>query len=163
MEIHSPTPNATDAILRRLLEEVDAARGKLAPRARLTIVEREAERGEMPPLHAHDEPEAFHVEEGTALLFAGGACVRLEAGDGAVVPAGEPHSFRGESGRVRYVLASFVRSPDAYARFATAVARPVHGAAVHRDDDRVVDALASEIGIVVLGPPGALPGVDLAA
>lgn len=162
MELRTPTPTLTDALLGRLLEQLAAARGKLAPRARLTMVEHEAERGEMPPLHAHDEPEAFHVEEGTALLFAGGACVRLEAGRGAVVPAGEPHSHRAESERLRYVVASFVRSPEAYARFAKAGARPERGAEL-REDDRVVEALASENGIEVLGPPGALPRVELAA
>lgn len=163
MEIRTPTPILTDALLGRVLEQLAAARGKLAPRARLTMVEHEAGRGEMPPLHVHDEPEAFHVEEGTALLFAGGACVRLEAGRGAVVPAGQPHSHRAESERLRYVVASFVRSPEAYDRFVKALARPERGGAELREDDRVVGTLAAENRITVLGPPGALPHVDLAA
>lgn len=162
MELLAPTPTLTDALLGRLLGQLAAARGKLAPRARLTMVEHETGGGEMPPLHAHEEPEAFHVVEGTALLFAGGACVRLEAGQGAVVPARAPHAHRAESERLRFVVASFVRSPEAYARFAEALAVPERGAEL-REDDRVVEMLAAETGTEVLGPPGALPNVDLAA
>ena len=163
METRTLTPIATDLPHRGLLEELAAARGKLAPRATLTMLEQTVARGEMPPLHAHDEPEAFRVEAGTLLLFAGGACVRLEAGRSAVVPAGVPHAHRAESESARYLVASFVRSPGDYERFLQAVGRQGHAGAGSDEGDRVVELLAAENGITVLGPPGTLPRVDLAA
>lgn len=163
MEIRSLTPIANDPGLRRLVEELAAERGKLAPRASLTMLEQTAGRGEMPPLHVHDEPEAYRVDEGTLLLFAGGACVRLETGRSAVVPAGVPHAHRTETAHARYVVASFVRAPEAYAAFLEAIAPPDAADVEPDESDRVVEALAAENGIRVLGPPGELPRVDLAA
>jgi quercetin dioxygenase-like cupin family protein len=163
METRAETALAPGPVPGPLLEELAAARGKLAPRAKLTMLELTVDRGEMPPLHAHDEPEAFRVVEGTLLVFAGGACIRLEPGRSTVVPAGVPHTHRAESARVSLLVASFVRSPGAYERFLQAVARPDGATRGPDEGDRVVEALAAENGIVVLGPPGQLPRVDLAA
>jgi quercetin dioxygenase-like cupin family protein len=162
------TPIGADAAPSRLLEELAAARGKLAQKGHLTMLEATAARGEMPPLHVHDEPEAFQVLEGTVLLFAGGACLRLRAGESAIAPAGVAHTHRAESGPARYVVASFVRSPGSYESFVRAVgaAAGLHGDPSVSDpsvSDRVVSDLASENGIVVVGPAGALPAVDVAA
>jgi len=163
METRAGITTATGSVPGPLLEELAAARGKLAPRATLTMLELTAERGEMPPLHVHDEPEAFRVLEGTLLVFAGGACIRLEAGRSTVLPAGVPHAYRAASARASYLVASFVRSPGPYERFLQAVARPGGSTREPDDGDRVVEALAAENGIAVLAPPGELPGVDLAA
>jgi mannose-6-phosphate isomerase-like protein (cupin superfamily) len=158
----TPSPNGQWRE-RALLEELSAARGKLAGRATLALLERTTRRGEMPPLHVHREPEAVHVLEGSVLVFVGGASTRLVAGQSLVAPAGVPHTHRAESSG-RYVIASFVRSLSGYEGFVRATALPAraHGEEPH-EDERVVETLAAENGIAVLGPPGALPVADLAA
>jgi quercetin dioxygenase-like cupin family protein len=158
------TSSATDRALDVLLAQLAWRRGKLAGRASLAVLEARTQHGEMPPLHVHHEPEALQVLEGGIVLFLGGESVRLEAGDSIVAPAGVPHTYRAESETVRYRLASFVASPGSYEGFVRAVARPmgVHADEPH-EDDRVVETLAAANGITVLGPPGALPVVELAA
>lgn len=161
LEAETRTPTGQSR-LRALLEELSVARGKLAGRATLALLERTTERGEMPPLHVHREPEAVHVLEGSLLLYVGGACTRLVAGESLVAPAGVPHTHRAESSG-RFVVASFVRSPAGYEGFVRASARPSAHPEEPHEDERVVATLAAENGIAVLGPPGALPVADLAA
>ena len=156
------TPVAPEPSLRSLLEELAAARGKLGGRAGLAVVERSTDLGEMSPLHVHDEPEAFHVLEGSLTLFVGDEVVRLEAGESLLAPAGVPHAHRAESEAARHVSASFVRSVELYQSFLRAVARPLPASMAH-EDERVVTTIAAANGIDVLGPPGALPAASLAA
>ena len=114
----------SDSSLVSLLEELASLRGKLAGRASLAMVERTSERGEMPPLHVHREPEALHVLEGSMVLVVVGEIARLEAGESFVAPAGVPHTHRAESESARYLTVSFVQSPATYESFLRAVARP---------------------------------------
>jgi quercetin dioxygenase-like cupin family protein len=148
----------SDTTLRSLLEPLAAARGKLAGPASLAVVERTIERGEMPPLHVHEEPEGFHVLEGTLAVVVGGVTMRLDAGHSVVAPGGLAHTYRAESASTRFLAVSFVSSVDLYERFLGAAAspEPADGRAPH-ESDLVVTALARENGITVLGPPGALP------
>jgi quercetin dioxygenase-like cupin family protein len=157
------TPIGSDSTLRSLLEELVAARGKLAGRASLAVLERTMDRGEMPPLHVHKDDEAFQVLDGSLVFLVGGECLRLEAGESFVAPAGVPHTHRVESDSVRYRAVAFVQSVELYERFLAAVALPLAGSAKPHEDERVVATLAAANGITVLGAPGALPGTALAA
>jgi quercetin dioxygenase-like cupin family protein len=158
------SPLAPDATPLALLGELAAARGKLAGPASMAVVERAIDRCEMAPLHVHEEPEGFHVLEGTLLLVAGGVTVRLEAGQSVVAPGGVPHTYRAESDSTRYLAVSFVASVELYEGFlrAAALPEPEEESGPH-ESDRVVTALARGNGITVLGPPGALPTEALAA
>lgn len=157
------TPIAPDSTLRSALAEVAAARGKLAGPASLAVVERTLDRGDMPPLHVHEEAEAFHVLEGSLVLLVGGESVRLERGQAFVAPAGEPHSYRAESESTRYLAISFVQSIEHYGSFLRAAAQPVPASSEPHEDDAVVARLAGANRITVLGPPGTLPTAALAA
>jgi quercetin dioxygenase-like cupin family protein len=152
------TSPASDSALRALLDEVAATRGKLAGPASLAVVERTLERNEMPPLHVHEEPEGFHVLDGSLSVVVGGVTVRLDAGKSVVAPAGVPHTYRAESERTRYLAVSFVASVELYEGFLRAAALPEpEGESGPHESDRVVTTIARGNGITVLGPPGALP------
>jgi len=153
----------SDTTLRSLLEELAAARGKLAGRASMAVVELAADRGESTPLHVHEEPEGLHVLSGVLAVFVGSATVRLGTGEKYLAPAGVPHAHRSDADGTSYVAASFVRSVDLYESFLGAVARPRPGAREEHESDRVVELLAAANGITVLGPPGDLPDAALAA
>ena len=155
--------DASDTTLRSLLEELAAARGKLAGRASMAVVELAADRGDSTPLHLHEEPEALHVLAGSLTVFVGAATFRLDAGETFLARARVAHAHRAEADGTTYLAASFVRSVDLYESFLAAVARPVQGVRVEHESDRVVEHLAAANGITVLGPPGDLPDAALAA
>jgi len=153
----------SDTTLRSLLEELAAARGKLAGRASMAVVELAADRGESTPLHVHEEPEGLHVLSGVLAVFVGSDTVRLGTGETYLAPAGVPHAHRADADGTSYLAASFVRSVDLYESFLGAVARSRPGAREEHESDRVVVLLAAANGITVLGPPGDLPDAALAA
>jgi len=155
--------DASDTTLRSLLEELAAARGKLAGRASMAVVELAADRGESTPLHVHAEPEALHVLAGALTVHVGVDTVTLGAGETLLAPAGVAHAHSAHADGTRYVAASFVRSVDLYESFLAAVAPPRPGAHEEHESDRVVELLAAANGIAVLGPPGDLPAAALAA
>ena len=155
--------DAFDTTLRSLVEELAAARGKLAGRASMAVVELAGDRGESTPLHVHEEPEALHVLAGALTVYLGADTVTLGAGETLLAPAGLAHAHRAQADGTRYVAASFVRSVDLYESFLAAVARPAPGPHEEHESDRVVELLAAANGITVLGPPGDLPTAALAA
>lgn len=59
------------------------------------FVTRFPERGQGPGLHVHPYPEAFVVEDGTALFTAGDEEIEVDAGHVVVVPAETPHRGSG--------------------------------------------------------------------
>ena len=153
----------TDTTLRSLLEELAAARGKLAGRASLAVVELATDRGETTPLHVHEEPEALHVLAGALRVFVGADTVLLRAGETFLAPAGVAHVHRADADRTSYLVASFVRFVDLYESFLAATARTAPPGREEDESDRVVEMLAAANGITVLGPPGDLPAAALAA
>jgi len=157
------TVDPSHPTLRSLLEELAAARGKLAGRASMAVVELAADRGETTPLHVHEEAEALHVLTGGLTVWAGVDTVRLTAGETYVAPAGVAHTLRADADGTTYLAASFVRSVDLYESFLAAVARPERRAREEHESDRVVQLLAAPNGITVLGPPGDVPAASLAA
>ena len=155
--------DATDTTLRSLVEELAAARGKLAGRASMAVVELAADRGDSTPLHVHEEPEALHVLAGALTVYVGADTVTMGVGETLLAPAGVAHAHRAHADGTRYVAASFVRSVDLYESFLAAVARPAPGVREEHESDRVVELLAAANSITVLGPPGDLPVAALAA
>ena len=105
--------DASDTTLRSLLEELAAARGKLAGRASMAVVELAADRGDSTPLHLHEEPEALHVLAGSLTVFVGAETFRLDAGETFLAPARVAHAHRAEADGTTYLAASFVRSVSA--------------------------------------------------
>lgn len=124
--------------------------------ATLAVVETKMAAGEMPPLHVHDEDEAFYVVEGSLTIHIGGETRRLEAGGSALAPKGVPHTHRADSKRARCLVTTFVASAGRYEDFLRAVSRPVE-AWTSGEEAATVTAIAAANGITVLGPPGALP------
>lgn len=162
-EAHGMSLEASDMTLRSLLEELAAARGKLAGRAGMAVVELAADRGDSTPPHVHEEPEAVLVLAGVLTVFVGADTVRVSAGETFLAPARVAHVHRSEVDGTSYLAASFVRSVDLYESFLAAVARPEPGAREEHESDRVVELLGAANGIAVLGPPGDLPDAALAA
>jgi quercetin dioxygenase-like cupin family protein len=111
--------------------------------------------GAMPPLHVHACDEVLHVLEGELTLHvAAGADGRLAAGEARSLPAGVAHTHRAGAAGARYLSASPARSLAAYETFVRAVAAP----GPLGECEAGLVALAEANGIVVLGPPGTLPG-----
>jgi quercetin dioxygenase-like cupin family protein len=109
---------------------------------------------QMAPLHVHTEDEELSVLEGRLTVYAGGTRVELGAGQSWVAPAGVPHTYRAESGRVRLVASTVVRSAGSYENFLRAVAEP---SAMSPEDEANLAMLGAATGIDVLAEPGALP------
>src|SRR5215208_1599853 len=64
----------------------------------ISVLESLAPHGDSPPLHVHQtEDEIFHVLEGELRVVAGGADVRIGAGETILGPKGVPHTYRVES------------------------------------------------------------------
>ena len=109
---------------------------------------------QMAPLHVHSEDEELSVLEGRLTVYAGGARVELAAGESWVAPAGVPHTYRAETGRVRLAASSAARSAGSYEKFLRAVAEP---SALSPEDEVNLAVRAGANAIDVLGQPGALP------
>lgn len=147
------------ALLGTLLEQVAAAQRAARDRTSLTVVESTLAAGLMPPLHAHLEDEAFHVLEGSVVLYAGAETVRLEAGDTFVAPRSVPHTHRAATERARWLSMTFASSAGRYEDFVRAVGTPLADGGIEptAEEDAVLLAFAAPSGILVLGPPGMLP------
>jgi quercetin dioxygenase-like cupin family protein len=139
-----------------LLEQV-AATSRLGPGGTsLTVVESTLAAGLMPPLHSHDVDEAFHVLDGSVVVYAGGETVRLEAGESFVAPSSVPHTHRAATERARWLSMTFASSAGRYEDFVRAVGTPLADAPADEDEASLL-AFAAPSGIAVLGPPGMLP------
>lgn len=139
-----------------LLEQV-AATNRLGPGGTsLTIVESTLAAGLMPPLHSHEVDEAFHVLDGSVVVYAGGETVRLEAGESFVAPGSVPHTHRAATERARWLSMTFASSAGRYEDFVRAVGTPLADAPADEDEAALL-AFAAPSGTAVLGPPGMLP------
>ena len=116
---------------------------------RFTLVECTGPAGDQPPLHVHHaDDETFYVLAGRMRFWlAGGTCVEAGPGECVLAPRGIPHTYRVESPEgARWLVAC---APGGFDRFVTSAgADPTPGE---------LTALAAEIGVEILGPPGALP------
>ena len=116
-------------------------------------------RGTMPPLHAHDRDESYHVLEGEVVFYVGDEIVRARAGDVVVAPGGVPRTFRVASAAARWLVMTSVKSLARYEDFTRAAVRPAAGLTgwPSAEDAAALAAIAAANDIDVLGPPGMLP------
>src|SRR5215207_5043619 len=119
----------------------------------------------MPPPHIHDsDGEGFFVLDGEITVYTTAGEQVLLRGQGAHLPAGEPHTFRVTSAEPARILC--VSAPAGFAHFVRAAGRPAEREALPvLDGPPDVDALIREAanhGITMLGPPGSIPA-DLVA
>jgi quercetin dioxygenase-like cupin family protein len=125
----------------------------------LAIVEEWGRRGNMPPLHVHQrDDETFLVLDGELSLFVAGEQLVLNAGQAAVAPREVPHAYRVESEQARWLVIS---TPAGFESFVRAAAKPARAEelppAGRPHDPAALAQAAAEVGIEILGPPGALP------
>jgi mannose-6-phosphate isomerase-like protein (cupin superfamily) len=136
-----------------VLIDGDASGGRLA------LAEERGRRGEMPPLHVHHrDDEAFYVLDGELSLFVAGEQLSLGSGQAAFAPRGVPHSYRVESEEARWLV---ITTPAGFESFVREVAEPAPGdelpPAGRPHDPAALAEAAANVGIEILGPPGALP------
>jgi quercetin dioxygenase-like cupin family protein len=151
----------SDSVLTQVLDSIAATRGNGDGDARrgLAAVEVEMRRGEMTPLHVHGEDEAVRVLEGSVVVYAGDAYVRLVAGEAYVAPRRVPHVVAEGPTGARYLTTTFAFAVGRYQDFVRAVALPAlaaEGSGI--EEERALALTAEANGIRVLGPPGSLPG-----
>lgn len=124
-----------------------------------SVVEAEALRGNMPPLHVHHgDDETFYVLEGTLSLITAEQTTELGPGEAAFAPRGVPHVYRVESERARWLVAT---TDDGFATFVEAASVPAEHDGFAPPElmpsPEQLGALAAERRIELLGPPGMLP------
>src|SRR5262245_45894818 len=121
------------------------------------LVEVQARRGDMPPLHVHHETdEAFIVLEGRISLHQPGRSIELGPGETFLAVHGIPHVYRVESEQARWLA---IGSPAGFADFVREASDEPDGDGFpDREPDlaRIAEAAARH-GIELLGPPGAMP------
>jgi mannose-6-phosphate isomerase-like protein (cupin superfamily) len=140
-----------------VMEHTDIKGSAAAIRARLVLVERRAARaGVMPPLHAHAEDAQYELLEGELTFHFCNGIVRATAGDVVGVPAGTPHTFRVESEKTRWLVATRVASVARFEDFGLALAEPLDEWP-SAEERASLEAIAEANGIEILGPPGRLP------
>ena len=125
----------------------------------LDVVEIEARRGDMPPLHVHhDADETFHLCEGEVTFHLPGRSFTVGEGETFFAPRGVPHVYRVESERARWLVtgtpAGFVDFVRETSDEAEADGFPPLGR--EHDVARLAEAGARH-GIELLGPPGVTP------
>ena len=125
----------------------------------LSLLEAQVPADSMPPLHVHDEDEAFYVLDGDVTFYVGDRELRMTAGDCALAPRDVPHTYRVGNRGARWL----VTTPGKFEDFVRAASRPADRQEV---PPRIAptpaqsDALAAaarESGLTILGPPGMLP------
>jgi quercetin dioxygenase-like cupin family protein len=125
----------------------------------LAVCEIRGARGDMPPLHVHRrDDETFYVIEGELALFVGGEQLLLGPGQAALAPRAVPHAYRVESEQARWLV---ITSPAGFDAFVREAAEPAPAdelpPAGRPQDPAVLGHAAAQVGIEILGPPGALP------
>jgi mannose-6-phosphate isomerase-like protein (cupin superfamily) len=130
-----------------------------ASNGRLALIDERGRRGDMPPLHVHHrEDETFYVIDGEVSLFAAGRQLTLTAGQAAFAPREVPHTYRVESEEARWLV---VTTPAGFESFVRTVSDPAPAEelpeAGRGPDPALLARAAADVGIDILGPPGAMP------
>lgn len=124
-----------------------------------SLIEAEAEQGNMPPLHVHHaEDEVFYVLEGRISISTAEGSVEIGAGESAFAPRGIPHVYRVESPRARWLAAT---TSGAFASFVDEMSEPATSEGFAPPElmpsPDALAAAAARRDIEILGPPGATP------
>jgi mannose-6-phosphate isomerase-like protein (cupin superfamily) len=125
-----------------------------------SLIEEEAQEGDMPPLHVHhDHDEVFYVLSGQLSIHLPGSRIDLGAGQAAFAPREIPHTYRVESeDGARWLVAT---TSGGFAAFVAEMAVPADGDGYAPAEvlpaPADLAAASARAGIEVLGPPGALP------
>jgi hypothetical protein len=154
---HADQQIATDWFL----DELGAA--TISPQGQVAMVERTAPEGFMPPLLRRGEAESYRVTEGEVVFFVGNDMVWAEPGDVVVAPRDVPRTFRAGSGGARWLVLTRVDSLERFIDFGRAVSMPLSSAAAgwpSSEERAAVASMGAANGMELLGPPGALPGLD---
>jgi mannose-6-phosphate isomerase-like protein (cupin superfamily) len=116
--------------------------------------------GATTPLHLHTKyEERFWVISGSMTVWAGPDKVTLHAGDYYAIPMHVPHALQSGPEGVRALQIS---SPAGFAELIARTGTPAHLATPETEFDAdLFMAVTTELGDVVLGPPGTTPA-DLA-
>ena len=139
--------------LARVLVDGEASGGTIA------VVESEARRGDMPPLHVHRrEDEIFYVLDGKLWLHQPDGSIELGPGQAAFAVRDVPHTYRVESETARWLV---IANPAGFDAFVREVGEPAPEE-VLPPEGRVHDVgriaeISARYGIELLGPPGTLP------
>jgi mannose-6-phosphate isomerase-like protein (cupin superfamily) len=110
------------------------------------------------PLHLHPRyEERLWVVSGSMTVWAGKDRLTLRSGDYYHIPMNVPHTFQSGSEGAR---ALNISSPAGFAEFIARTGTPAHLGTPEPEVDVDLDlftAVATELGDVVLGPPGTTP------
>jgi hypothetical protein len=112
--------------------------------------------GGMTALHLHSKyEERLWVVSGSFHLWAGNEALTLRSGDFYTIGLNVPHAIHAGPDGGRALTLS---SPAGFGRLIAQAATPVDLASVDTELDlELFTAVTTELGDVVLGPPGALP------
>ncbi|MEU4658957.1 cupin domain-containing protein [Streptomyces sp. NPDC023723] len=112
--------------------------------------------GAATPLHAHTAyEERLWVSSGSLTVWAGDATVTLRSGDFYAIPLHVPHAIAAGPEGAR---ALNISSPAGFAELIARVATPLHVATEQTAlDVDLFNAVAQEMGDILLGPPGSTP------
>jgi len=128
------------------------------------VIEHVMAPGASTPLHAHrDDSETIYVLEGEVTVYWPGGSRRYRRGQSHHQRARVPHTVSVSSAVPARVLT--VNAPPGFDRFVAAAGQPTDTLALGPgpqpapDMERLV-RVADEHGIDIIGPPGALPGLD---
>ena len=124
---------------------------------RFDMIDGHKDPGAMTPLHLHRRyEERFWVASGELAVWAGDTHLVLRSGDYYCVPVGVPHTARaGDEG----CHALTISSPAGFAELVARAGTPIDVAddAAELDLERFI-SVGDEVGDVMLGEPGVLPG-----
>jgi mannose-6-phosphate isomerase-like protein (cupin superfamily) len=112
--------------------------------------------GAATPLHMHTRyEERYWVISGSMTVWAGQDQVTMGPGDYYVIPTNVPHMVRfGPEGARALVFSS----PAGFAQLVARAGTPAHLATTETElDTELFMAVTTELGDVVLGPPGTTP------
>jgi mannose-6-phosphate isomerase-like protein (cupin superfamily) len=108
------------------------------------------------PLHFHTKyEERLWVVAGALTVWAGSDVVTLRSGDYYAIPIRRPHAIRSGPEGAR---ALHISSPAGFAELIARTGTPAHLATAETEfDAELFMAVTTELGDVILGPPGTLP------
>lgn len=121
----------------------------------LALWEQQLPHGSSPPLHTHEEDEAWCVLDGELTFVCGDQRLRASTGCFVFGPRGVPHSFRVESPTARMIG---LTAPGGSEPFFFETGRPAEALTIPPAPDAPPDldamiAVAQQYGMQVVGPP----------